>query len=215
MDESPRDIYNRFGEDDLAFDPRHDELKLLSSMTTSYIWWIVATFIFTAPAGAKVCRTWMAIIGIIMLITEVTLTVTESSLPKWMGKTLTENELITAMHTFYPIILAALRSVAEWLYVDVDKTTLTVIKLITDQQREVDGMLDQLQDAIRTFDSSSSQNDLATLSKKISQVQSFIKDSSYRADTVLDTLKNSNSNPAAQYYWLIFVFMYVGIYFFQ
>lgn len=215
MDESPRDIYNRFGEDNIAFDPRHDELKLLAGMTATYIWWIVATFIFTAPVGARACRTWVAIIGISMLIAEVTLTVTESTLPKWMPATLTENELINYLHDGFPIILAALRCVAEWLYVDIDKTTTSLISMINDQQKELDELLSQLQATVKNYESSSSPQDLSELSKCISRVQSNVEQSSARAGSVLDSLKNSNSNPLAQYYWLIFVFMYVGIYFFQ
>jgi DnaJ-class molecular chaperone len=41
MDEQQRDLYNRFGDSNLKFDPRQDELKLLSGIAAVYIFWLV------------------------------------------------------------------------------------------------------------------------------------------------------------------------------
>ena len=80
-------------QDSLSFDPRLDELKLLSNIGVVYLFWFVASFIFTIPKPTKAARTWIAIIGIGALVLEICLCVTESSLPTWMPSTMTEHEL--------------------------------------------------------------------------------------------------------------------------
>jgi hypothetical protein len=137
MDESARVIYNRFGEEAATsgFDPRLDELKLLSSIAVLYVYWAVCVYIMTLPYGARACRTWIAILGIAMLIVEATLSLTESSLPQWMPHQLTEYEFIQLMHGIFPALACALRCVAESLYVDVDKVTMQSLNELILQQK--------------------------------------------------------------------------------
>ena len=106
MDESHRDIYNRFGEESIKFDPRKDELKLLSDLAVHYIAWGVLAFIYTMPAGSHAARIWLTIASIAMLVIEVSLTLTESSLPEYVGKVfpyLTERALLTYLHAAFPL----------------------------------------------------------------------------------------------------------------
>jgi hypothetical protein len=135
MDETQRDVYNRFGEESLQFDPRHDELKLLSGLGVKYIFWIVCAYIFTLPVAARASRTWIAIVGVVMLIVEVSLCLTESAIPKWMPSTMTEQELMRLFHAIFPGIMAAFRCLAESLYVDIDKTSLAVLAELTQHQK--------------------------------------------------------------------------------
>ena len=121
MDEKQRDVYNRFGKESLAFDPRLDELKLLSSTGIVYLFWFVSSFIFTSFKAAQPARTWIAIVGIAALVLEVTFCLTESSLPTWMPPTLTEQELIRRVHSVIPAVIAALTALSMSLYVDIDK----------------------------------------------------------------------------------------------
>lgn len=51
MDEAQRDLYNRFGPSNLAFDPRKDEMKLISDISVSYVFWAVVAYLLTIPIG--------------------------------------------------------------------------------------------------------------------------------------------------------------------
>ena len=135
MDESQRDIYNRFGLESLAFDPRLDELKLLSTLSAVYLYWLVATYIITIPIAGKASRTWIAIFGIGVVILEISLCLTESSLPSWTPSTLTEYELIGLIHSLFPAVIIAFANLATSLYVDIDKTSIGVLKELTQQQK--------------------------------------------------------------------------------
>ncbi len=65
MDENYRDIYNRFGLlSSFDFDPRKDDLKLLTDVSLTYLFWGVVAYIVTLPTSARACRTWITIVGI-------------------------------------------------------------------------------------------------------------------------------------------------------
>eukprot|EP01036_Dinobryon_divergens_P032264 gene32264-41815_t len=51
MDETQRDIYNRFGERDLTFDPRKDEIKLICDIGVTYVFWVVVAILFVLLYG--------------------------------------------------------------------------------------------------------------------------------------------------------------------
>lgn len=64
MDESTRDMYSRFGAmESYEFDPRKDELKLLSDIAMNYLFWMVVVYVMTLPVSSRSCRTWIAILG--------------------------------------------------------------------------------------------------------------------------------------------------------
>lgn len=135
MDEGQRDVYNRFGLDSLAFDPRLDELKLLASLAAVYLFWLVSTYIITIPIGSRAARTWVAIFGIGVLILEISLCLTESSLPSWTPATLTEQELMRHIHSIFPAVIIAFANLATYLYVDIDKTSIAVLKQLSQHQK--------------------------------------------------------------------------------
>ena len=135
MDESQRDIYNRFGVESLLFDPRLDELKLLSSLAALYLYWIVSTYILTIPIAARASRTWIAIFGIGVLALEISLCLTESSLPSWMPATLTEQELMIHVHSAFPTVIVAFAALATYMYVDIDMTSIAVLRQLAEHQK--------------------------------------------------------------------------------
>jgi hypothetical protein len=135
MDEEMRDVYNRFGSAHLEFDPRKDELKLISDIVVVYLFWAVAGYIMTIPAGARACRTWLMILGLAVMAVEVAFKLTETQLPDWMPEGLTEHELVWYLHACFPAAVAALRVLAESLYVDADQTSLSVLKEVYLQQK--------------------------------------------------------------------------------
>ena len=131
MDETKRDIYNRFGEDSLQFDPRADELKLLLGLGGIYLFWGVCTYIATLPASARACRTWVVMVLILMLICEVFLCLTETALPSWMPASWTEHEFASLMHSIFPLALVLLRCVSEYFYVDINHFSVIVLNALS------------------------------------------------------------------------------------
>lgn len=135
MDEAQRDIYNRFGPNHLDFDPRKDEMKLISDVMVVYLFWIVTGYLMTLPSGARASKTWIMIIGIVLMATEVCFRLTEMALPPWFPSSVTESQLIFYLHCAFPIVVALLRAVAESLYVDTDATSMAVLKEVYNQQK--------------------------------------------------------------------------------
>jgi hypothetical protein len=134
MDEEQRDIYNRFGSVD-NFDPRKDEFKLIADLLTIYLFWGVVAFIFTLPASARGSRTWITIGGIVMLVIDVALKLSETTVPTWFPKTLTEFEFIFYVYSAFPFFLAVLRAYTESVYIDLDSVTMTVLTDVTRHQK--------------------------------------------------------------------------------
>lgn len=135
MDEEHRDMYNRFGSSSFEFDPRKDELKLMTDVAVEYLFFGLTAYLMTLPLGARSARTWLTILGIVMLAVEVMFKLTETTLPDWMPETLTEHEVIFYLHSFFPLVVTLLRMLSESLYVDVDQTALAVLKEVYLQQK--------------------------------------------------------------------------------
>lgn len=135
MDEEHRDMYNRFGSERFDFDPRKDELKLISDVAVMYLFLGITAYVMTLPVGARTSRTWLTVLGIAMLAVEVTFKLTNATIPAWMPESLTEHQLVFYLHSFFPLLVAVLRIVAESLYVDADQTSLAVLKEVLLQQK--------------------------------------------------------------------------------
>lgn len=136
MDETTRDLYNRFGTMDVSLDPRKDEMKLVVDVGIVYLFWGVVTYVMSLPMAARASRTWSAIAILFIFALEVCFCLTEAVLPVWMIPAyLTEYELNYYLHTAFPMVLAGLRCVAEYLYVDSDATSMLVITELTKNQK--------------------------------------------------------------------------------
>ena len=153
MDEKLRDVYNRFGAEALTFDPRHDELKLLSTISSTYIFWLVIIFVTTVPSGSRASRTWAAIVGIAILVLEVCLCLTETSIPLWFPKHVTEAELVVFLHRVFPGLLVALRCISETFYVDIDDVSLQFLQEMELQHTCMSNLLQQLKTSMTLHDS--------------------------------------------------------------
>ena len=76
------------------------------------------------------------------------------------------------------------------------------------------GLLHQLQ-VLVTPDERTQQLPLEEIKQKIVELRDEMKTSNETAAEEISLLKNATSNPGSNYYWLIFVFIYAGVYFFQ
>ena len=138
MDETQREVYNKFGEDSSDFDPRQDETKLLAAIIVVYLGWGVLFFTFTAPSSARSCRTWVGICSLILLALEISFVLTEFSLsnaPGFFPRFMTEYECLLCCHSVLPCIVAVLRCISEAIYVDIDKTSITVLQNVVEGQK--------------------------------------------------------------------------------
>lgn len=215
MGEKERDIYNRFGRD-AAFsssDPRSDELKLIADIFIVYLLWGLAIYGATLSPGSRICRTWMAIVLLVILVIEVSLSLTETELPAWMPFHCTEFQLITALHCAVPCLLLLLQALAEHLYVDMNAVTMEVLSQQLARQSLLRDLLSQLESVAGP--SAASSCDLDEVQSKVAEIRTLMVNSEEQTLHVVERLKNSSSTPGSSYYWLIFVAIYGGVYFFQ
>jgi hypothetical protein len=217
MDETQREVYNRFGDENLEFDPRQDEMKLLTEAVVVYLGWGVIAYTYTIPAGARSCRTWVAIGGLVLLALEIALILTDSSLPSNAGilpKYLTEYEFILFCHSIFALVIAALRCLGEAYYVDADKTSILVLEGVIESQKKMDQLLQHLQQVMSHNDQAKT-NDHADMRSELEDLQQFVESNYQQASKMVDDLKNSSSSIGSNYYWIVFVVMYGGIYLLQ
>ena len=73
------------------------------------------------------------------------------------------------------------------------------------------GLLQQLQTLVSIGESSNERD----IEPKITELTVLMNNSDDSVASIVTALKNSNVNPIANYYWLLFVFMYAGVYLFQ
>ncbi|RYH08378.1 hypothetical protein EON65_40930 [archaeon] len=220
MDEQLRDIYNRFGPNALDFDPRKDEMKLISDIAIQYVFWGVLSFIFTLHSSAKASRVWLAIVMIVILSAEVCFCLTGTSLPVWMlPNTLTEHELIFYLHSAYPAILAFLAALSMFLYVDIDLTSMAVLKDVFMHQQAVHGVLQEVDSVVdiasKPILSSQDVQHIQEVRSRLMRLRSDMELQGESFGRRIEDLKQSSSNPGANYYWILFVLLYGGIYFLQ
>eukprot|EP01041_Mallomonas_annulata_P009885 gene9885-20570_t len=204
MDETKRDIYNRFGPEALQFDPRSDELKLLISLGIMYVYWGVIMYVATLPKAARACRTWVLLVLVAMLLGEVFLCLTETVLPKWMPSTLTEHEFAAILHALFPGILMVLRCISEYLYIDIDKCSVDVLIELSKHQKAMQGLLHQLQVLVTVEERTKEMAPVEDIKAKIDELKEVMKESTEASANVVAVLKDATANPGSNYYWLIF-----------
>lgn len=97
----------------------------------------------TLPIGSRASRVWIAILVILFLALEVSFTLTETSLPLLeipyieipFLRTITEFEVLYILTSLLPGFISILCCLSESLYVDIDLTSLAILKDVTDFQR--------------------------------------------------------------------------------
>ena len=135
MDETTRDIYNRFGDQYLDFDPRQDDLKLLSSVAATYLYWGILCYVTTMPKSCKLCSTWIMVVLIAMLVLEVFLCLTETNIPKFFPKYMTEYEFLLLLHCTFPFLMSVFRILAEYFFLDLDQCTINAFNELSKHQK--------------------------------------------------------------------------------
>jgi hypothetical protein len=219
MDEKLRDVYNRFGPSHLNFDPRHDELKLISSISIMYIFWLVVLSVTTIPQGSRASRMWSIIIGLSVMAVEVCFSVMETTVPAWLpgAKYVTEAELVLFLQRLLPAAFVALRCVSEAVYLDLDETTLAFLREVERHMGTTQSMLLQLKTLVASTSGGSSVNgggaaNLEEVSKAVDELKESIDEGETARAAMVQKIKTSSNDPVAGYYWLVMVAMYGGMY---
>jgi len=218
MDEELRDTYNRFGSHNLEFDPRKDEMKLIADVAVKYIFFGIVMYIMTIPNSNRASRTWIIILGIALLAIEASFLLTDTSIPIWMPKFLTEYELLFYLDSAFPLVIVLLSALAKSLYVDVDQTTVSVLHEILISQKLMNSQLGELEvlfEANKKLQESGNGQGLDSVRNKIMSISDSIEQANETLSARIDDLKSSSANPGSNYYWIIFVLLYGGIFFLQ
>ena len=82
----------------------------------------------------------------------------------------------------------------------------------------LNGVLHQLQVIVSIAGDKKQAHDAGSveaITTKLSELRDIMDVSGDATTGIIETLKNSSSNPGSNYYWLIFVAIYGGVYFFQ
>lgn len=135
IDETQRDIYNRFGPKNLEFDPRKDEIKLMIDIATGFFFWGLFSYLITIPVGWRGARSWVAILALILLGAEITFAMSGVEIPSFIYPSLTEFELLYYLHSVFPIVTMLLGVTAQYFYVDVDRTSIEVLNNVISHQK--------------------------------------------------------------------------------
>jgi hypothetical protein len=146
-DENSRDTYNRFGAGSLEFDPRLDEIMLFVDIGTVYLFWAVVMYIFTIPVGSRASRTWIAMVGVSVVVVHFLFTIGEVSLPELlkttpMLATLTEHECILLLNSILPVVIVTLVFLAESMYFDLNRYTLLFLEKSVNRNKVRHGYID-------------------------------------------------------------------------
>jgi hypothetical protein len=99
-----------------------------------------------------------------------------------------------------------LRVLAEYFYVDLDMTTEIALNEVVKHEKLVQISLQHLH-AMTTAAHQAA--DLKGIEGKLMELVAEIQSTNSSMDAHLATLKSINSNPIANYYWLLFVALYV------
>jgi hypothetical protein len=224
LDESTRNVYNLFGPGYEGEDPRNNELSLVSGLAAVYLFFLFCTMMTTTNRAAKASRIWIMIVIVAVLIFDVLLRIVPDviEIPKCFPASMTEHELMLQCYSILPLIIAVLRAVAEWLYVDTHLSTIRALEHAVEQKRGLTSLLKHFHSVV----SKAGEPGLGKVgaAKVLVGAQSLTRGVAQRMeesvdsmDDCVETLRNSssNSNPFASYYWIIFVVIYGLIYLFQ
>jgi hypothetical protein len=228
MDEERRAVYDRFGPvaDNDGNDPRKNELEVISKMLLNYIFWGFNAMLITQPNSSRAARSWIPLLLVVALLTEVFFGLTETSLPNWVPfPTLTEFEFVRYCHFMLALAFPLLAALAEKTFTDPDSALLEAL-VIADEQKKAYAViltrLRQLTPIIGTdgetlvpppdAPSLGDRPSRAELSDEIREATETMQNAVDRVLFLSNKLKNMKGSRLSGYSWIIFVVLYLGVY---
>ena len=144
MDPDLRETYNKFGPEGIKNNRRaNDEMTMLIEIAVYYATWGMLAYVLTLGKSSSVARNWIFTGQIVMLISEVSLMLTQGDgassgpLPDWLFPAATEHELVLVMHSLFPAYLNGCRCLGGFLYVDVDEQNRKAIEALGEQNKDI------------------------------------------------------------------------------
>jgi hypothetical protein len=143
MDPDLRDTYNKFGPEGIKNNRRaNDEMTMLIEIAVYYATWGMLAYVLTLGKQSSVARNWIFTGQIVMLISEVSLMLTQEGsgsqvLPDWFLPKTTEHELVLVMHSLFPAYLNGCRCLGGFLYVDVDEQMRQRLDAVSEQNKDI------------------------------------------------------------------------------
>jgi hypothetical protein len=216
MDENKRDVYNRFGSESLEFDPRLDDMMLFLDIFTVYLFWSIVVYIFTIPQSSRASRSWIAMLGVAMVVIQAIFALTDFTLPVVVLKTtflasVTEFEVILFLHSIFPVLVVCLIFLAEGLYFDLNSYTLLFFEKTVNRNKELLGLLEHMR--LLTNKSSADHIVAEENSKKLETdlqviIGKLTAEDKETAD-VLKAFKSAGAGSGTNYYGIIFIVIFV------
>lgn len=154
MDPDLRETYNKFGPEGIKNNRRaNDEMTMLIEIAVYYATWGMLAYVLTLGKQSSVARNWIFTGQIVMLISEVSLMLTQegASLPEWFFPYTTEHELVLIMHSLFPAYLNGCRCLGGFLYVDVDEQNRKMVEAISEQNKDILMVLRDIQVNIQSI----------------------------------------------------------------
>ena len=155
MDPDLRETYNKFGPEGIKNNRRaNDEMTMLIEIAVYYATWGMLAYVLTLGKSSSVARNWIFTGQIVMLISEVSLMLTQgegASLPEWVFPYTTEHELVLIMHSLFPAYLNGCRCLGGFLYVDMDEQNRKMVEAISEQNKDILMVLRDIQVNIQSI----------------------------------------------------------------
>jgi hypothetical protein len=222
LDESSRDVYNLFGPGYDDEDPRNNELSLVCGLMAIYFYFGFCATMVTSTRATRASRMWSMILIVTILILDVLLRVVPNviEIPTCLPYSMTEHELMLVIYSIIPLAITLLAVVADWLFVDMNLTTVQAVEEVMESKRAMGNLLEKYKEMVLSVASpNTSKVDAVVAVEDVDSVTRGLADkmeeSGDAVDTLVQRLREANSNPFSSYYWIIFIVLYGVMYLFQ
>ena len=253
VDVDSRDIYNRFGitastaagtagtastttNNASKYDPRKDELKLVSDIAIAYVFWVIVCLVITTPVQTRGARSFNIMGGMVMLVVECMLTFSEPNaqsvvisaylLPFMASAKLTEYEFIFALHSLFPVFVVGACSVAALMYTDIQRVTFAVLHDVLVMQKRMHHIVQDVQDQLHDEEGEEEEGGgegggtgiclqvqgREAVQKTLSGHLKEIELSRAIITQEVYQLDRASNQPSHSYYWIFFVVLFMSSY---
>jgi hypothetical protein len=108
---------------------------VIADLLSTYSFWLAIILFSTIHRGSQGCRTWIIFAGIVLMVVEICLKLTETNIPEWFPRNVTEYELVFYLHSQFPVFICLLRVWAESSFIDLNTVTTKVLLEVIQHQK--------------------------------------------------------------------------------
>ena len=152
MDMELREVYDKFGAPGIKANKRYSENQFLLEVAIYYVSYGMLAFILTWGKKSGEARNWTFTGLLAMLVIEVALmTAKTNPIPDWLAPRLTEYDAIWLLHSLFPAYMNGCRSLATYLYVDLEQQTRQFLLALSEQNKDILLVLREIQIGVQTI----------------------------------------------------------------